>query len=209
MTDTGDGIDKPTQRAGIDADLYAVGGLEMQYEVFGEFKVPRKKNRAGNRVLDLGADVLNEFWAEIDRQKRQHGLSSAKGCYIFGIRTGGGIRPWYVGQTTKSFQAECFASHKCNIYHTVYGDVAFGNPILILIARRTRSGDKFYMGKGKPKEFDFLEKMLIGLALGQNPNLANKKDTKILKGLTVPGVFNKSPGRVPAAAQALQLALGL
>lgn len=179
----------------------------MQYEVFDAFKVPRRTTGAGNRVLKLDTNTLNEFWAEIDEDEPY--LSQAQGCYLFGIRAAKGIRPWYVGQTTNSFQGECFQPHKCMIYQQVYGEFARGTPILLLIARLTQSGNAFYRGNGLPNEFDFLEKMLMFLALGQNSDLANKRDTKMLRELTVPGVFNKSSGRVPTAAQALQIALGL
>lgn len=179
----------------------------MQYEVFGAFKVPRRKTGVGNRVLILDPNTLREFWAEIDEDEPD--LSQAQGCYLFGIRASRGIRPWYVGQTRRTFKDECFAPGKCIIYQGVYGEVARGTPILLLIARLTPRGDAFYTGRGRPKEFAFLEKMLIGLALRQNSNLSNKKDTRFLREIIVPGVVNNSPGPVPDAAQALQLALGL
>lgn len=56
---------------------------------------------------------------------------------------------------------------------------------------------------------EFLETMLIGIALETNPELANIKKTNLLKEMVVPGVINSPRGNPPTRVQDLKNALGL
>ena len=177
----------------------------MRYEVFGEFAVPRRVARSGKKTLDLNPEALQEFWNNLDNDFS--GLSSAKGCYVFAIRAGRGIKPWYVGQTKKSFKQECFTPVKQLHYLRALDQSKKGTPILLLVARSTGKG-KISRGSIPKAEADFLEKMLIGMALGQNSRLLNKKDTKYLREIRVPGLVNSPPGPPSSAARSLKRTLG-
>ena len=63
-----------------------------KYEPFGPFEVPRKNGIVDTTQIKKGSDLWNSI------EECQKGLSIAHGCYIFSIRAGRGIRPWYVGQ---------------------------------------------------------------------------------------------------------------
>ncbi len=177
----------------------------MRYEVFGEFALPRRLTRSGKRTLNLSPEALQEFWNNLDNDYSD--LSLAKGCYVFGIRAGRGIKPWYVGQTKKSFKQECFTPAKQLHYLRAIEDSRKGTPVLLLVARCTRKG-KISKGSVPQAEADFLEKMLIGMALGQNSKLRNKRDTKYLREIRVPGLVNSPPGPPSSATRSLKRTLG-
>jgi hypothetical protein len=181
------------------------GERVMLYQPFEPFELPRKKVPSGQKVLDFSAPVLKTFWAEVDEEYPC--LPGAKGCYIFAIKAGKGIRPWYVGQTQKSFAQECFQPQKRNHYTEASHNNKKGTPLLLLLARTT-AGGKFTNGAVDARELDFVEQMLIGLALGQNKELLNKKTTKYMRHLKLPGVLNTNVGPPTEAVKKLRLTLG-
>ena len=177
----------------------------MIYNTYGEFDVPCGNVKAGKR-LDASPNALKDFWVKVD-QKRS-GLSEARGCYIFAIRAGKGIKPWYVGQSKGPFKKECFQPHKIVHYNKVLSNTAKGTPILLLVVRLT---DQRKISKRQlPRvEADFVEQLLIGHALSANKGLINKKNTKFLKELRVPGVLNSPPGNLRKEAELLRFVLGI
>jgi hypothetical protein len=83
----------------------------IKFLPYGPFNVP---------VLHAGIDGSreDEFWDNLERDET--GLSEAVGCYIFAVRAGRGIRPWYVGKTEKAgFRREVFQDHKFRLYWQV------------------------------------------------------------------------------------------
>ncbi len=178
----------------------------MLYKPHGPFKVPRKKVKAGYRALDFSAPALRKFWEEVDAARIK--LSKAKGCYIFAIRAGRGIRPWYVGQTGGSFYGECFQSTKRDHYREALSHNSSGTPVIFLLARCTPRG-ALSNRVPLPGELDFVEKMLISHALEQNSELRNVRDTRYLRNLTLPGVLNTPAGGPARTVQDLKVALGL
>lgn len=169
----------------------------MIFETFGAFSIP----------LDCYGNIpdnLSEFWTVVETEK--NGLSNAKGCYIFGIRTSGGpaIMPWYVGKTSKAFAKECFQHHKRNNYNKALNRYKRATPCLFLISRLTKGGG-FYKGSGALST-NFLERHLISLALQANTELLNKKDTKLYRELQLRGILN-SEGKRNQSAKELRLAL--
>ena len=173
----------------------------MIFAVHGGFEIYRKKkNRWG--VFD------KEFWARVEQQEQ--GLSRACGCYVFALQNGENINAWYVGKTEKSsFQKECFQATKLMYYNEVL-DAHNGTPRLFLIARLTPTTGKFSKSSTNGyNDIDYLESMLIGMALEKNSHLQNVKKTKFLRELVVPGVINTQPGRSTDAILGLKNALGL
>ena len=105
----------------------------MRYGVFGPFKVPRRDSR---RIVT--PRQLRDFWEGVG--EKHPGLPDASGCYIFGIRAGGGATPWYVGQAKKTFRQECFTPHKLLRYNEALVNLNKGTPILLFLARQTPGG---------------------------------------------------------------------
>ena len=181
------------------------GGVNgTRYEVFGEFEVPRKLTRDGKQTLDFSKVALAAFWKEVERV--QAGLRSGSGCYLFAVRASGGLRPWYVGQSKRAFENECFAYQKRDIYRNVMDDVIKGTPVLFLIGRMTPSGKP---SKNTPvQEANFVEQKLIHDAANANPDLKNIKNTKFVRTLVIPGVLNTPRGKPSDSVKSLKVALG-
>ncbi len=176
----------------------------IRYEVFGEFEVRRKLRKDGRRTLDFSKDARNNFWEDVERARA--GLRSGAGCYLFAVRAGKGITPWYVGQSKGAFEKECFASHKQSIYRDVMDDTARGTPILFLITRVTPTGK---LSKSVQKnEADFVERKLIHDATNANSELKNIHNAKFVRNVEIPGVLNSPQGKPSDAVKSLKVALG-
>ena len=150
----------------------------MKYDVFGPFKVPRKDGG-----LVANAKALGRFWNE-EVEEDEPGLSTASGCYIFGI----GATPWYVGQAKNTFKGECFKPDKLNHYDGILA-VRQGRPILHLLARKTPTGS--FKRRLRKSEADSLETLLIYKCLCANPDLLNTSRTSFFKKAKIPGLLNK------------------
>ena len=172
----------------------------MRFTVCGGFKIARKANRHG--VFD------KNFWRQVSDTNKN--LPKACGCYVFALQNGNNIVSWYVGKTEKrTFEKECFQATKINYYNEVLVDHN-GTPLLFLIPRLTKSGMKFSKPtKSGYRDIDFLETMLIGIALEQNSGLMNVKKPWLLRELIVPGVVNTPPGPPSRPTLDLQNALGI
>jgi hypothetical protein len=172
----------------------------MYFDVIGGFHIERKPNRHG--LFD------KEFWRRV--RSRDEDVPDACGCYIFALKNGSNIVAWYVGKTEKlTFEKECFQATKVNYYNEVLADHN-GSALLFLLPRMTASGNKYSKPtKSGYRDIDFLEKLLIGIALERNPLLMNIKNTKLLKEMVVPGVMNSPQARPTLAVRDLRSALGL
>lgn len=172
----------------------------MKFDVYGGFEIKRKKN--GHGMFD------KDFWRGVNSSDPK--LPGACGCYVFALRHGKNVVAWYVGKTEKNtFEKECFQATKINYYNEVLADHT-GKPVLYLLPRLTNSKNRF----SKPtssgyRDIDFLETMLIGMALERNGELMNVKKTKLLRDMVVPGIINSSPGKPTSAIKSLKVALGL
>ena len=179
----------------------------MNYQIFGDdFRIPRIQVRRGHVALDFSKAAIDQFWSDVDQ--KYPGLSEARGCYIFAVRAGRGARPWYVGQSKGPFRKECFQPHKQSHYHHAFNRIRRGTPILIFTARCT-AGGKLSKRTLARSEVDFVEKLLISLAVTQNGQLLNKKDTKLLRELKLPGILNSPPGKPSASTSMLRTTLGV
>lgn len=175
------------------------------YHTFGPFIIPRRTSPSGNKVLDSSAESISAFWDVVDKKRRQ--LSTACGCYIFAIRAGGGIKPWYVGQSKTGFRNECFQPSKVNHYHDIVNNSLKGTPVLIFVARHTTAGN--LSTTLSIREANFVEQYLISFALWNNPALKNIKNTSYLRTLQIPGILNNPTGKPSAGAALLQRTLGV
>jgi hypothetical protein len=115
-----------------------------------------------------------------------------------------------VGKTERRiFKQECFGATKVNYYNEILVRNN-GTPLLFLLPRCTGSGRKFSKpSKNGYRDIDYLESMLIGLALERNKQLMNIRKTKLLKEMVVPGVINTPQARPTQPVIDLRNALGV
>jgi hypothetical protein len=163
-----------------------------QFTVEGPFDVPSSL-RGATKHISAGC---NAFW------KQHPALAPRKGCYAFGIRSGGGIRLTYVGLTTRqSFKGECFARHKVeDHYNPELKLQAHGTPVLFLIVAPQVKTPK--------RRISELETFLINTCVANGIHLTNKRK-RGGKAWTVAGVVPRAQGRPPAAATALRTSIGI
>lgn len=172
----------------------------MRYDVCGGFEFSRKANRTGDYEG-------KPFWKMVDDEV--DGLSGACGCYIFALKNGDNLKAWYVGKAEKlTFAQECFSPAKRLIFNDVLLE-RNGTPLLFLLPRLTPNGKLSKPTRNAYDDIEFLETMLIGVAIEENPELTNLQKTKYLREMRVPGVINSPQARPTRAVADLRNALGL
>lgn len=161
----------------------------MHYDIHGPFRIARV-----GRLVDNAAKTKREFWSSIEDQVA--GLSTAVGCYVLCI----GKKPWYVGLAERqSFRNECFQPHKINAFNSALNKMQ-GKPYLVFLSKLTNTGRFAKPGVSGHKATRFLEDLLIGMALVNNPSLENIRGTKFMKELVVPGIINTPQGKAKKAS---------
>lgn len=171
----------------------------MEFGAYGPFEI-----RRNGRLVSRDKADKRAFWDGVE--EGNEGLSEACGCYVFVIHG----RAWYVGLAERqSFKHECFSAHKIVQYNEALQAVT-GPPSLILVAKAT-PGNRFAKPSSRGHaDIRLLENLLVGSALGRNPQLQNVKGTKLLREMRVPGVLNTGRGQARSAAvQSLKKALGI
>jgi hypothetical protein len=84
-----------------------------------------------------------------------------------------------------------------------------GMPLLFLLPRITNRNKLCKPTIWRYGDIEFLETMLIGISLEENPELANVKKTKNLREMRVPGVINSPQAAPTLPVRDLRNALGL
>lgn len=162
----------------------------MNFFPHTSIEIPRQNN--GNVAADK--ESLAFFWMTVDSQL-EDGLSSAIGCYIFSMRSGRGILPWYVGLAEKqSFRKECFTSHKLVHYNNILASRT-GTPMMTFVSKYTPGGKLLSPTGNSHRDIKFLERILISNCLKRNANVSNSRDTKLLREMIVPGLLNSPQGK--------------
>ena len=118
-------------------------------------------------------------------------LPIGRGCYLFAMRAGKGMTPWYVGQSKGCFKLEVFAKSKQAHYNAVRGNYKKGKPMMFLVIRLTKGG-RLMKGKLPEPEANYVERFLISEAFQKNPDLMNIKGVSFSKNLFIPGIINDS-----------------
>ena len=149
------------------------------FQVHGPFEVPVHHGAAGRIVR---AAEGTEFFGS------HPALAPRRGCYVFGIRAGGGITPVYVGKTHGSFAEECFTPHKLGKYNEGLVEYARGTPVLFLLTPPERRGPP---NQGHINE---LEAFLIQTGVAANEDLLNVQGTGGAD-WTITGVLRAGQGR--------------
>jgi hypothetical protein len=165
----------------------------MVLKVVGPFSVPFTKKPGGKVISD--ADVAI-FW------KLHSKYSKRRGCYTFGMRTGKGAMPGYVGKTSKSLKKEVFGLHQLNKYHQFMMEYAKGRPILFFVIAPKSAG------KPNNKKIREVEKYLIDLSMTRNPNLHNKQDTNA-PDWGIQGIVRGKKGKTSSGTEDFRKMLGI
>lgn len=167
------------------------------------FDIPR----SANGLIAADKRSLTDFWDGVD-DKLRDSVSGGIGCYIFSVRAGKGMLPWYVGLAVKqSFRKECFAAHKLMHYNNVVAGRR-GTPVLTLIPKYTPNGKLVSPTGSKHRDIAFLENLLISNCLTRNRDLCNKKDTKLLREMVVFGLLNTPQGKIHSSVTDFRLLIG-
>ena len=163
--------------------------------------------RQASGLIAADKASLNSFWANLDARLEGE-VSEGIGCYIFSVRAGRGVLPWYVGKAEKqSFRSECFAAHKLNHYNNIVASRR-GTPLLTLVAKYTPTDRLVKPGNSDHRDISFLETMLISAAIRRNPEVFNVRDTKLLREMTVPGMLNTPPGKAHSSVASFRDLMG-
>ena len=156
----------------------------MRYAVFGPYSLARD-----GALVSRSPEDRRALWHRMEADAL--GLSEGCGCYVFSIRR----RAWYVGMAARqSFCQECFSLHKINQYNYSLQRVS-GEPLLHLIAKLTPTGRFASPATSGHRDIEFLESMLIGMALQQNEDLQNIRGTRFLREMKVPGILRTETGQ--------------
>ena len=175
----------------------------MNFYPHTAIEIPR---RAGG-LIAADKESLAYFWDRVDAEL-DDGLSGAIGCYIFSVRAGKGVLPWYVGLAVKqSFRKECFTTHKLVHYNNVVSERK-GTPLLTLVSKYTPGGKLLNPTGNSHRDIEFLESLLISNCLARNPDLYNKRDTKLLREMVVPGLLNTPQGKAAASVSSFKDLVG-
>jgi hypothetical protein len=120
--------------------------------------------------------------------------SKKRGCYVFAMRSGGGVMPAYVGKASKGFGQECFLGHKLSKCNQALVEYEKGALVLFLFEAP--------VGVKTPStQIDQLETFLIQTALSVNSDLLNVKKTK-QEQWSITGVFRSGVGKPSGSALA-------
>jgi hypothetical protein len=96
-------------------------------------------------------------------------LADRRGCYVFAVRSGRGLRAAYVGKATRSFEQEVFSADKLQKYNVSLHKWPHGTPVLLFVVTSPRVRS--------PKLITEVEEHLIREAKRGWPELLNKHHT--------------------------------
>jgi hypothetical protein len=155
------------------------------FTIHGPFPIPFEKKKGGRTL------TFDEFWVE--GAEAQY-LATSRGCYVFAMRTGGGLQPIYVGKATKTFKQETFNPGNRHKYHNGFSDYAVGTPLMYFVAHPNQKGPT------NNSRISEIEDFLIQAGVVKNPNIQNIKGTLkpswSIKGVVRSGVGKRSHGEV-------------
>jgi hypothetical protein len=129
-------------------------------------------------------------------------LAAGRGCYVFAVKRGKAMLPFYVGLTeTASFKREVFNPSNIQKYRRAVGTGKKYKAYLFLLVHPPTKKT------GSPRHIGDLERFLITAAWARNPSVANSKGISKPKWI-VPGVTSAVKGKATKSAQALRDAMG-
>jgi len=163
----------------------------MNFECYGPFELDWYK---------LVEQWQKLFWDSVDEQLSFNGLSTAMGIYIFCLKHGEKITPYYVGKTVnkKGFKGEVFTDHKYAIYENLIENEKIRHkPCFMFFPLMTDESWNFSNNRSHgAKAIDWLETTLISMAYAVNNDLKNDKKTSYAKHMYVNGIIgDQNTGR--------------
>ena len=147
----------------------------MKYRNFGPYDLPVDNDNN----LDFSLNARKQFWARVEKRS-EHDLQIGRGCYVFAMRAGKGMTPWYVGQSKSGFKGEVFQRTKQDHYVAVKSSYKKGTAILFLITRFTNGG-KIMKGQLPKPEADYIERFFIVQNLRKEPPIDKHSGSKLRK----------------------------
>lgn len=158
------------------------------FVVHGPFEISFEK-RKGGRTL-----VFDDFWGA--DAEASH-VATERGCYVFAMRTGGGLQPIYVGKATKTFKQETFNASNKHKYHNGFSGYAIGTPVMYFVLHPSQKGPT------NGKQIGEIEDFLIQAGFVKNPNLQNIKGNQrpkwSIKGVVRSGAGKRSDAEIDLA----------
>lgn len=155
------------------------------FTVHGPYPISFEK-RKGGRTL-----CFDDFWSE---RSAAFDLADQAGCYVFAVRSGGGLKPIYVGKATKTFRQETFNAANRHKYNNGFSEYAAGTPVMYFVAHPKQSGPN------NSKYIAEIESFLIQAGVAANPNIQNvrgiQKPKWSIKGVIRGGVGKRSTAEV-------------
>jgi hypothetical protein len=155
------------------------------FQIAGPREINTYKGRAARTITD---DDVRAFWSA------NEDIAFRRGCYVFGMRSGRGLTPAYVGKTTRNFHREALADNKVKRYQRVLANYRRGRPVLFFVLAPHRRGAP------NVEHIDAVERFLIQTALRVNPEIANVQGTK-LERWRIHGVIRSGKGKPSGAAR--------
>lgn len=165
-----------------------------QFIAHGPYPMTTTKKNAGR---EISKSDISKFWGMASL------MIDCVGVYVFGIRAGGAISPFYVGRATKSFAQEVFSPDKLNKYHSGLREYRRGAPVWFFVCHPSTK-------KGKPSvsHIKALEKLLIQQCALVNPDLINVHH-KALPKWGISGVVRSKTKKPSKSAKELRETVGL
>jgi hypothetical protein len=170
--------------------------MPATFEVFGPFSVPFIRMDSGVKWIKQGCP---DFWK---RAGHAASHSESRGCYVFGLQSGRGITPHYVGKSENSFRKEAFTYQKVIYYNETLAKQTWGRPVMFLVVPKAARGPVNGRAIGN------LEKFLIQTAVAKNPDLKNIQGKKE-QDWTIVGILRSGPGKPSKAARQFKSTLGI
>lgn len=178
----------------------------MKFEVFGPYFLSTKSIIRRDHVASLREEVAASECGGI--------LSTAPGCYVFGVKPSGAQRviPWYVGKAERQpVIKEATNDQHLQLYNEILDTYKNCSPALYFLPSTTPKGrpTALAVAGGNKPAIEFLEDWLIAACLKTNPSLWNVKKTRLLRELYVRGIFNPRTGDLNTSAGSFKKCIGV
>lgn len=178
----------------------------MKFEVLGPYFFPTESIIKSSHVEQLKSEIASDPFAAA--------YLAGPGCYVFGVKSSGAksVQPWYVGKAERqSVLREATNAQHLQLYNEIFDEYKRGHPALYFMPAITPAGKArlpVTRDSGMPA-VSFLEDWLISTSLKRNSSLWNVRSTKMLRELSVRGVFNPTQGDMNIPSASLKKCLGL
>lgn len=132
-----------------------------QFTCHGPYKISVEVGAGGKSITDDKGKIA-AFW------ESTNGLETRRGCYVFGIKTGRNVIPYYIGKATEGFGQEIFTNDKRTKYQKALNIYLKGAPAFFFLPLARAKGP------ANRRHIKELEIWLIHQGAVANPNLLNK-----------------------------------